>query len=56
MLPKIEIINGVHPGAVLERELKLRKLKKGRVALEINEYPQTLNAVTKCKRGINPAL
>ena len=56
MLPEIDKIKGVHPGMVLERELKARKLKKAKFALEIQEYPQTINAVTKGMRGINPAL
>ncbi|MFH1160777.1 MAG: plasmid maintenance system antidote protein [bacterium] len=56
MLPEIDKIKGVHPGAVLERELKSRKLKKGRFALEIKEYPQIITAITKRSRGINPAL
>ena len=52
----ISIIKGVHPGIILERELKRRKLPKGRFALEINEYPQTVVAVTKGKRRITTAL
>jgi plasmid maintenance system antidote protein VapI len=56
MLPEIELIKGVHPGAVLQRELKSRKLKKGRFALDIQEYPQVITAITKGSRGINPAL
>ena len=56
MLPEIDKIKGVHPGAVLQRELKSRKLKKGRFALEMQEYPQVLTAITKGSRGINPAL
>jgi antitoxin HigA-1 len=31
-------------------------LKKSRFAITINEYPQTLTAITKGKRGMNPAL
>jgi len=46
---------GIHPGYVLERELKKRNLKKGPFALAINEYPQIINDVTKGKRGITAA-
>jgi plasmid maintenance system antidote protein VapI len=56
MLPEIDSIRGVHPGAVLQRELKFRKLKKGRFALDMQEYPQVITAITKGTRGINPAL
>ena len=47
---------GIHPGMILERELKKRNLKKGPFALSLREYPQTLNEVTKGKRGMTPAL
>lgn len=41
---------------VLERELKKRNLKKGPFALSLQVYPQTLNDITKGKRGIPTAL
>lgn len=47
---------GIHPGIILERELKKKGLKKGPFALSLNEYPQTLNDITKGKRGITIAL
>ncbi len=50
------IIKGVHPGVILERELKLRHVKKGLFALSIGEYPQILGDVTKGKRRMNAAL
>jgi plasmid maintenance system antidote protein VapI len=52
----IENSRGVHPGLILERELKKRKLKKGPFALSLLEYPQTLNDITKGKRGLTPGL
>ncbi|MEN8230344.1 MAG: plasmid maintenance system antidote protein [Bacteroidota bacterium] len=52
----IAIIKGIHPGIILERELKKRKLPKRRLALSINEYPQLLGDITKGKRKINPSL
>ena len=51
-----EKYKGIHPGAILERELKKRNLKKGPFALSLNEYPQTLNDITKGKRGMTAAL
>ncbi len=52
----MELLKGIHPGIVLERELRKRKLPKRRIALSIGEYPQLLGDITKGKRRINPAL
>ena len=52
----ISLIKGIHPGLILERELKKRKLAKGKFALSINEFPQTLVSIIKGKRKMNPAL
>ena len=56
MLPDISKIKGVPPGAVLRRELKKRGLKSKQFALSLGEYPQTINAISKGRRGMNPAL
>lgn len=53
---ELQLLKGVHPGIVLQRKLKERKLSKGPFALSINEYPQTLSAITKAKRGMNTPL
>ena len=47
---------GIHPGAVIARELKKRKLLQRPFAISIAEHPQTLNAIIKGKRGVNTAL
>jgi plasmid maintenance system antidote protein VapI len=47
---------GIHPGLVLDRELKKRNIKKGPFALSIGSYPQTLNAITKGDRLLTPEL
>lgn len=52
----LALIKGIHPGLILERELKKRKLAKGKFALSIDEFPQTLVAIIKGKRRMNPAL
>jgi plasmid maintenance system antidote protein VapI len=52
----IEMLKGVHPGAILERELKIRKISKGRLALAVREYPQTIGSITKGKRNMNTPL
>lgn len=43
---------GIHPGIIIERELKKRSLKKSTFALALGEYPQILNDITKGKRNI----
>jgi len=53
---EMNILKGLHPGVVLERELKKRKLSKGRFAISINEFPQTLGAITNGKRSMNTSL
>ncbi|TDN78296.1 plasmid maintenance system antidote protein VapI [Salegentibacter sp. 24] len=47
---------GIHPGIVLKRELKKRSLKQRPFAMDIGEYPQTLNAITNGKRNLNRPL
>lgn len=49
-------IKGVHPGLILQRELDKRKISKSRFALMIQEYPQTLGAITNGKRDMNTGL
>jgi plasmid maintenance system antidote protein VapI len=56
MKTELNIIKGIHPGIILERELKQRKLAKGRFALSLQEYPQTLVSITKAKRKMNIGL
>jgi antitoxin HigA-1 len=53
MNEEIEIVKGIHPGIMLAKKLKEKKLPKGRFALSINEYPQTITAITKGKRRMN---
>ncbi len=56
MLPEYKRVKGIHPGAILKRELNRRRLKSNELARSINEFPQTINAITKERRGINPKL
>jgi len=56
MFKEISTFKDIHPGVILERKLREKKLKKSRFAIAIKEYPQTLTAITKGKRGMNPAL
>lgn len=52
----IEKFKGIHPGIILERELKKRSLLQRPFALSIGEHPQTLNAITKGKRNLNTSI
>jgi len=56
MLPEFNRIKGIHPGAILKRELIKRNIRSVQLAEAIEEYPQTINAITKERRGINPKL
>lgn len=56
MLNNLEILKGIHPGAILERELQKQKLSKRKFALSIGEYPQTIGAIIKGKRDMNTPL
>ena len=56
MLEEIDILKGIHPGFYLDQQLRKHKLAKGRFAIKINEYPQTLGSITKGKRKMNTAL
>lgn len=51
-----EKYKGIHPGIVLDRELKRRSIKQRPFALALDEHPQTFNAIIKGKRGISTSL
>ncbi len=53
MLYKFELVKGIHPGLILERELKNRNLSQRQFAISIDEHPQTLGAIIKKKRKMN---
>ena len=56
MLPELSKIKGVHPGAILKRELKIQNLKSSELARCINEHKQTISAIINKRRDINPKL
>ncbi len=56
MLPELTKIKGVHPGAVLRRELKIQGLKGSQLARSIDEHKQTISAILNKRRDINPKL
>ncbi|HAQ38259.1 MAG TPA: plasmid maintenance system antidote protein [Saprospirales bacterium] len=49
-------MKGIHPGAILRRESKVRGLKNNELASAVGEHPQTISSILKEKRGINPKL
>ncbi len=56
MIEQIKILKGIHPGYYLENELRKKNLKKGTFALSLQEFPQTLVAITKGKRRMNTGI
>ena len=56
MHEEIAILKGLHPGIVLERALKKRKLSKAPFAFSINEFPHTLEAIIKGEQNMHTAL
>jgi plasmid maintenance system antidote protein VapI len=56
MIEYLPILKGIHPGFILERELKLRKIPKNKFALLLNEHTQTIVSITKARRKMNTAL
>lgn len=56
MLPELAKIKGVHPGAILRRELNIRSVKASELASTIDEHKQTISAILNKRRDINPML
>lgn len=56
MLPEISKIKGIHPGAILKRELKILGLKSKELVEGVDEHKQTISAILNERRGINPVL
>ena len=52
----LSVIKGIHPGFILERELKLRQVPKFKFAQLLDEHVQTIVAITKGRRRMNTAL
>jgi len=56
MLPEFNKVKGVHPGAVLRRELIKQNIRGSVLARLINEHKQTISALLCKRREINPKL
>tara|TARA_R110000751_G_scaffold180579_1_gene286986 strand:- start:117 stop:602 length:486 start_codon:yes stop_codon:yes gene_type:complete len=56
MLPDLEKVRGIHPGAVLKRALKKRDITASDLARSIDEHKQTLSTILNGRRSVNPKL
>jgi len=56
MFERFQKYKGIHPGAIIDRELKKRNLSQRSFALSLPEHPQSFNAMIKGKRKLNTAL
>ena len=56
MFERYQKYKGIHPGAVIDRELKKRNLSQRSFAIALPEHPQSFNAMIKGRRKLNTAL
>lgn len=56
MLPEIIKIKGIHPGLILQREIKRQNIKSSHLAIRIKEHKQTISAIINQKRGVSAEL
>lgn len=49
----LERFKGIHPGLILERELKKRAIKPSPFAVSLDTHRQIFNAIIRGKRGIS---
>jgi len=56
MFERFQKYKGIHPGAVIDRELKKRNLSQRSFAISLPEHPQSFNAMIKGKRKLNTRL
>jgi len=56
MLPELNKIKGIHPGAILKRELKALGIRSTDFAATMTEHKQTISAILNERRGITPSL
>lgn len=56
MEKSLERFKGIHPGLILERELKKKNIKPSPFALSLDTHKQVFNAIIKGRRGIPVAL
>lgn len=49
---ELEKYKGIHPGLILEHELKKRNIAKSQFAIAVDQQRQTLNEITKGRRKL----
>jgi antitoxin HigA-1 len=52
----LKYIKGIHPGKIIDRELKKQNINQRQLAMAIGEHPQTLNAIIQGRRSMNTVL
>lgn len=52
MKSRIDILKGIHPGKLIDRDLKKRNLSQRSFAASIGEHSQTLNAIITGRRNL----
>lgn len=52
MKSRINILKGIHPGKLIDRDLKKRNLSQRSFAASIGEHSQTLNAIITGRRNL----
>ena len=55
-LPKLDKVKGTHPGSVLKWALERDRMRSSELADSIGEHRQTISAILKEKRNINPSI
>lgn len=52
MKSRLDILKGIHPGRLIDRDLKKRNISQRAFAASIGEHSQTLNAVITGRRNL----
>lgn len=52
MKTKLDILKGIHPGKIIERELLKSHISKRQFAISVGEHPQTLGSIIKGNRSM----
>ncbi|SDZ78197.1 addiction module antidote protein, HigA family [Arachidicoccus rhizosphaerae] len=53
MLSELEIVKGIHPGLILQRELLIRNIAQGQLARSIQVAPKIIDAIIDGKMDMN---
>jgi len=53
MLSELEIVKGIHPGLILQRELLIRNIAQGQLVRSIQVAPKIIDAIIDGKMDMN---